>query len=121
GNIPHVIELLQEKHSDVEFIAAPDNDKTGWEMIERAGGFWTLPQAEGKDWSDVYITEGDEALVSQLNNVRGFQTLVSNTRYLQAEIRKGLNLLKSGMGTGKSTTVQKFIRQNPQLKTLIVS
>ncbi|MBF4370632.1 hypothetical protein EAY04_21820, partial [Vibrio anguillarum] len=102
-------------HSDVEFIAAPDNDKTGWEMIERAGGFWTLPQAEGKDWSDVYITEGDEALVSQLNNVRGFQTLVSNTRYLQAEIRKGLNLLKSGMGTGKSTTVQKFIRQNPQL------
>ncbi|MBF4376820.1 DNA primase, partial [Vibrio anguillarum] len=34
---------------------------------------------------------------------------------------KGLNLLKSGMGTGKSTTVQKFIRQNPQLKTLIVS
>lgn len=121
GNIPHVIELLQEKHSDVEFIAAPDNDKAGWEMIERSGGFWTLPQAEGKDWSDVYITEGDEALVSQLNNVRGFQNIVSNTRYLQAEIRKGLNLLKSGMGTGKSTTVQQFIRKNPQLKTLIVS
>ena len=121
GNIPGIILLLQEKHPDVEFIAAPDNDKTGWEMIERSGGFWTLPQTEGKDWSDVYITEGDNAVLNQLLHVRGFKTLVSNSRYLQAEIRNGLNLLKSGMGTGKSTTVQKFIKQNPHLKTLIVS
>lgn len=121
GNIPGLIQLLQEKHQDVEFIAAPDNDKTGWEMIERAGGFWTLPQTEGNDWSDVYITEGDNALLNQLLNVRGYKTIESNTRFLQAEIRKGLNLLKSGMGTGKSTTVQQFIRQNPHLKTLIVS
>lgn len=121
GNIPGIILLLQEKHPDVEFIAAPDNDKTGWEMIERSAGFWTLPQTEGKDWSDVYITEGDNAVLNQLLHVRGFKTLVSNSRYLQAEIRNGLNLLKSGMGTGKSTTVQKFIKQNPHLKTLIVS
>lgn len=121
GNIPGIILLLQEKHPDVEFIAAPDNDKTGWEMVERSGGFWTLPQTEGKDWSDVYITEGDNAVLNQLLHVRGFKTLVSNSRYLQAEIRNGLNLLKSGMGTGKSTTVQKFIKQNPHLKTLIVS
>lgn len=121
GNIPGIILLLQEKHPDVEFIAAPDNDKTGWEMIERSGGFWTLPQTEGKDWSDVYITEGDNAVLNQLLHVRGFKTLVSNSRYLQAEIRKGLNLLKSGMGTGKSTTFKNFIRSNKLLKILIVS
>jgi len=121
GNIPHIIERLQEKHPDIEFVAAPDNDKTGLTMINRAGGFWTLPQTDGRDWSDVYINEGTTAVKNQLLNVRGFKTVTSNTRYLQAEIKKGLNLLKSGMGTGKSTNVQKFIRQNPNLKTLIVS
>ncbi|TDE19250.1 DNA primase [Vibrio owensii] len=121
GNIPGLIQLLQEKHPEVEFIAAPDNDKTGLEMIERAGGFWTLPQSEGKDWSDVYITEGHGALLQQLTNIRGFKTVVSNDRYLKAAIREGLNMLKSGMGTGKSTTIKHFIQKNPHLKTLIVS
>ena len=86
GNIPGIILLLQEKHPDVEFIAAPDNDKTGWEMIERSGGFWTLPQTEGKDWSDVYITEGDNAVLNQLLHVRGFKTLVSNSQIGRAHV-----------------------------------
>lgn len=121
GNIPNVIEHLQEKYPDKQFIAAPDNDQAGWHVINQADGFWTLPQIEGRDWSDVYIHEGTAAVKAQLLNVRGFKKITSNTRYLQAEIKRGLNLLKSGMGTGKSTNVQQFIKQNPNLKTLIVS
>lgn len=121
GRIPSIIKRLQEKHADIEFIAAPDNDGAGFKTVNDTNGFWTLPQTEGRDWSDVYIQEGNAAAKAQLLNVRGFKTITSNSRYLQAEIKQGLNLLKSGMGTGKSTTVQQFIRQNPNLKTLIVS
>lgn len=121
GNIPRLIELLSKKHPDIQFIAAPDNDKAGWEMIERSGGFWTLPQLNGKDWSDVFITEGSPALVDQLNHIRGYEVVESNSRYLGIQIRKGLNLICSDMGTGKSTSVQQFVKKNPHLKTLIVS
>lgn len=121
GRILTVINRLQEKHPDIEFIAAPDNDEAGRKVVNAADGFWTLPQKNDSDWDDVYIHEGNAAAKAQLLNIRGFKTITSNTRYLQAEIKKGLNLLNSGMGTGKSTTVQQFIRQNPNLKTLIVS
>lgn len=121
GNIPALIERLSQQHPEIQFIAAPDNDKAGLTMVERSGGFWTLPTTDGYDWSDVYINEGSEALVSQLLHVRGFKTINSNSRYLQASINKGLNLLKSGMGTGKSTAIQSFIKKNPNLKTLVIS
>lgn len=121
GNIPALIERLSKKHPDIQFIAAPDNDTTGRKMAEAAGCFWTLPTTDGYDWSDVYINEGREAVAAQLLNVKGFQTVESNSRYLQAEIKRGLNLIDSGMGTGKSTNVKDFIKKNPHLKTLIIS
>lgn len=121
GNIPDLINRLSEKYPEIQFIAAPDNDKAGWDIIERSGGFWTLPQQDGSDWSDVYINEGSEALVSQLLNVRGFKTINSNSRYLKASIQRGLNLLNSGMGTGKSTNIHEFVKENSHLKTLIIS
>ncbi len=121
GNIPHIIELLKQQRPDIQFIAAPDNDKAGIEMVERAGGYWSLPTTEGFDWSDTFVNSGMDAVSEQLLNVKGFETIESDSRYLQAEIRKGLNLLASDMGTGKSTTVQNFIRKNPHLKTLVIS
>ncbi len=121
GNIPALIERLSKKHPEIQFIAAPDNDKTGIEMVERCGAFWSLPNQNGYDWSDVYVNEGHEAVATQLLHVKGFQTIESNSRYLQAEIKRGLNLIDSGMGTGKSTNVKDFIKKNPHLKTLVIS
>ncbi len=121
GNIPHLIERLKSEHPDVQFIAAPDNDKAGIEMINRAGGYWTLPHTDGYDWSDTFVNLGMDAVSEQLNDIKGFETIESNSRYLQAEIRKGLNLIDSDMGTGKSTTVKNFIQKNPHLKTLVIS
>ncbi len=121
GNIPHLIERLKSEHPEVQFIAAPDNDKAGIEMINRAGGYWTLPHTDGYDWSDTFVNLGMDAVSEQLNDIKGFETIESNSRYLQAEIRKGLNLIDSDMGTGKSTTVKNFIQKNPHLKTLVIS
>jgi glutaredoxin-related protein len=121
GNIPHLIERLKSERPDVQFIAAPDNDKAGIEMINRAGGYWTLPHTDGYDWSDTFVNLGMDAVSEQLNDIKGFETIESNSRYLQAEIRKGLNLIDSDMGTGKSTTVKNFIQKNPHLKTLVIS
>ncbi|MBD1559529.1 DNA primase [Vibrio sp. S9_S30] len=121
GNIPHLIERLKSEHPDVQFIAAPDNDKTGIEMIDRAGGYWTLPHTDGYDWSDTFLNLGMGAVAEQLNDIKGFETIESNSRYLQAEIRKGLNLIDSDMGTGKSTIVKGSIQKNPHLKTLVIS
>ncbi|EDL67446.1 primase C 2 (PriCT-2) family [Vibrio campbellii HY01] len=121
GNIPFIIELLREKHPDIQFIAAPDNDKAGREVIQSNNCFWTLPQTDGFDWSDTFINLGWQAVQEQLLNIRGFEKVESNTRYLTASIREGLNLIESDMGTGKSTVVQNYIKQNPDKKTLVIS
>ncbi|MDW1621501.1 plasmid replication protein, CyRepA1 family [Vibrio sp. Vb2853] len=121
GNIPFIIELLREKHPDIQFIAAPDNDKAGWEVVQSNNCFWTLPQTDGFDWSDTFINLGWQAVQEQLLNIRGFEKVESNTRYLTASIREGLNLIESDMGTGKSTVVQNYIKQNPDKKTLVIS
>lgn len=120
-NIPDIISKLRLQHPDAEIITAPDNDHKGQLVIERAASMWTLPHAEGKDWSDVYLTEGKEALLNQLFNVRGFEIVKSNTRYLSAAIRNGLNMLRSGMGSGKTTVVRGYIQNNLDKKILIVS
>lgn len=121
GNIPELIKRLSKQHPDIQFIASPDNDKAGHTMIERSGGYWSLPFTDGYDWSDVYINQGADALVKQLVDIKGFKKIKSNDRYLEAKIQQGLNLLKSGMGTGKSTAIKDFIKENPNLKTLVVS
>ncbi|OSI59829.1 hypothetical protein BST67_00195, partial [Bradyrhizobium canariense] len=64
---------------------------------------------------------GWQAVQEQLLNIRGFEKVESNTRYLTASIREGLNLIESDMGTGKSTVVQNYIKQNPDKKTLVIS
>jgi hypothetical protein len=120
-NIPDIVKKIRTQYPDAEIITAPDNDNKGRLVIDRAGGMWTLPQSEGKDWSDVYLTEGKDALLSQLFNVRGFEVVTSNTRYLSASIRSGLNMLRSGMGSGKTTVVRGFIEDNITKKILIVS
>lgn len=121
SNIPHVIQLIREQLPHIQIIAAPDNDKQGDAVIKEYGGPWTLPAAAGADWSDVWLQEGAEALKQQMLFVRGFESIQSETRYLSAKIRTGLNLLKSGMGTGKTQTVIRYIADNPHDSVLVIS
>ena len=121
SNIPNVVAILAKAYPELQIIAGPDNDKQGEAVIKECDGPWTLPLVDNADWSDVWLNEGNEVLTQQLTHVRGFTHIKSETRYLQAQIKTGLNLLKSGMGTGKSTTVKQYIASNPHDSVLIIS
>lgn len=121
GHIPTIIHKLRKQYPNIQFIAAPDNDKQGLASAKEAQGPWTVPAMAGADWWDVWRNEGNQALAAQLANIRGFELVISNSRYLHAPIKPGLNLLESDMGTGKSYSVKNYIKANLQAKTLIIS
>ncbi|GAA0428223.1 hypothetical protein GCM10009412_00700 [Aeromonas salmonicida subsp. achromogenes] len=121
SNIPNIKRRLQELYPDLIVVVSPDNDKTGIYQIEKAGGFWSLPEKAGADWSDVYLNEGAEEVQRQLLNIRGLVYNVVNQRHLDINIQPGLNLIKSGKETGKSYSTSAWSRNNRQLKTLVIS
>lgn len=122
GNIPAVVTALKAAYPQAKIIAAPDNDEAGLAAAHSAGGFWTVPMADGDDWSDVYLKHGPAEVKHQLLNfVRGFEYHTVNQRYLDIPIREGLNLIKSAKGTGKSFSIAKHVKNNPHEKTLIIS
>lgn len=121
SNIPNIKRRLQELYPDLIVVVSPDNDKAGIAQVEKAGGFWSLPEKAGADWSDVYINEGAEEVQRQLLNIRGLVYNVVNQRHLDIKIQPGLNLIKSGKETGKSYSTSAWSRNNRQLKTLVIS
>ncbi|WP_323065968.1 plasmid replication protein, CyRepA1 family [Aeromonas jandaei] len=121
SNIPNIKRRLQELYPELIVVVSPDNDKAGIAQVEKAGGFWSLPEKAGADWSDVYINEGAEEVKRQLLNIRGLAYNVVNQRHLDIKIQPGLNLIKSGKETGKSYSTSAWSRNNRQLKTLVIS
>lgn len=121
SNIPNIKRRLQELYPDLIVVVSPDNDKAGIAQVEKAGGFWSLPEKAGADWSDVYLSEGAEEVQRQLLNIRGLVYNVVNQPKLDIQIQPGLNLIKSGKETGKTYSTAKWSRANRQLKTLIIS
>ncbi len=121
SNIPNIKRRLQELYPDLIVVTSPDNDKAGITQVKKAGGFWSLPEKAGADWSDVYLNEGAEEVRRQLLNIRGLVYNVVNQRHLDIKIQPGLNLIKSGKETGKSYSTSAWSRDNRQLKTLVIS
>lgn len=120
GQISEITKRLKKQYPNINFIVAPDNDKAGLNVAKESGCRYVLPVKQN-DWWDVWFNEGFAALQQQLEIQMGFKVVSSDSRYLEAEIKKGLNLLKAGMGSGKTTLVKNFIINNPTLKTLIIS
>lgn len=121
SNIPNIKRRLQELYPELIVVVSPDNDKEGIAQVEKAGGFWSLPEKDGADWSDVYVHEGAEEVQRQLLNIRGLVYNVVNQPKLDIQIQPGLNLIKSGKETGKTYSTAAWSRDNRQLKTLIIS
>lgn len=121
SNIPNIKTRLQSLYPNLIVVVSPDNDKAGIAQVEKAGGFWSLPEKAGADWSDVYLNEGAEEVQRQLLNIRGLVYNVVNQPKLDIQIQPGLNLIKSGKETGKTYSTAKWSRTNRQLKTLIIS
>ena len=121
SNIPSIKRRLQELYPELIVVVSPDNDKAGIAQVEKAGGFWSLPEKDGADWSDVYIKEGAEEVRRQLLNIRGLTYNVVNQPKLDIKIQPGLNLIKSGKETGKTFSTSIWSRNNRHLKTLVIS
>ena len=119
-NIPSIVNQLSDKFPDAKVICAPDNDKAGLAAIEQSNSLWTHP-VNANDWSDVAINETVESLKAQINNIRGFEYINVNDRYLSMKIKPGLNLVLSAKETGKSTDIINFLNNNPSLSALVVS
>jgi hypothetical protein len=121
GNIPGIIRHLQQRYPDVEFIAAPDHDKAGLHAAKALCGFWTVPEQQGQDWSDVYLISGAAEVKRQLTAIKGFKHNLVDQRYLDITVHPGLNLVKSAKETGKSYSTARYVEQNPGLKVLVIS
>lgn len=122
-NVPVVAALIEQKYPQLQVIVAPDNDKAGSEAIDNHGGYWTQPFNEN-DWSDVAKNEGVESLKAQLFNIRGLQKVFVDSRYLantNAQIKPGLNLIRSNKETGKSSWIIEFLDSKPNLSVLVIS
>ncbi len=119
-NIPGIVNQLSDKFPNAKVICAPDNDQAGLAAIEQSNSLWTHP-VNANDWSDVANDETIESLTAQLNNVRGFEYVNVNERYLSMDIKPGLNLVLSAKETGKSTDIINFLNDNPTLSALVVS
>lgn len=139
-SIPKIAKYLNLRYDKKTIISAPDNDATGrkvafkstlpndilyntdYDYINNVNNKWTVPQVPGADWSDIYVNYGPNVLAKQLlGNIRGYDKNIVQQRYLDINIMDGLNLVKSPKGTGKSTSTADFIKNNPQLKSLIIS
>ena len=122
-NIPVIAALIEQKYPNAQVIVAPDNDKAGSEAIDKHAGYWTQPTHEN-DWSDVAKNEGIDSLRAQLFNVRGYEKVIVNSRYLgdtDTQIKPGLNLIRSNKETGKSTWIIEFLDKNPSASVLVIS
>ncbi|MCP4712893.1 MAG: hypothetical protein GY869_30060, partial [Planctomycetes bacterium] len=119
--IPLIINQLRERYPEKDFVTAPDNDQTGYDVKDRAGGEWVIPMG-AEDWSDLYLSRGAEDVRRQLSVAYGWKQEIFDQPKLAIDIRKGMaNKIISGKSTGKTHTIRKFVLGNPQLKTLILS
>lgn len=121
GNIPGIIQHLSALYPEVEFIAAPDHDKAGLRAAKKLGGFWTVPEAEGRDWSDVFLIQGAAEVKRQLLAIKGFKHNEIDSPRLSIDIHEGMNLVRSAKETGKTYSTARYVEQHPEMKVLIIS
>lgn len=120
-NIPQIVKSLRDKYPNKDIVAAPDNDDTGHLVAKRAGGLYLIPQG-ANDWSDLYLSYGAQEVSRQLQLAFGWKQVTVNQKFLDVPILKGsANKLISAKETGKTTSLKKFVHDNPELKTLIIS
>lgn len=82
GNIIHVYRALKTKFPQMELIVAGDNDAAG----KNHGLLAVYPSEEGKDWNDVWIEEGPQALAQTLQ----LKQVVQSSTSLASAIKNAL-------------------------------
>jgi len=71
SNVPKAIDAILEKKPELQIVIAADNDKSGMKAVEQAREKhdidFRIPTGEHKDFNDLYLAEGIDAVVDALN------------------------------------------------------
>ena len=71
NNVPKAIDAILEKKPDLKIVIAADNDKSGMKAVEQAREKhdvdFRIPTGEHKDFNELYLAEGLDAVVDALN------------------------------------------------------
>lgn len=71
NNLPKVIDAILEKKPDLKIVIAADNDKDGIKAVEKSRQKhdidFRIPTGEHKDFNELYLAEGLNAVVEALN------------------------------------------------------
>lgn len=70
GLVP-IAKMMQDMRPDCTFIIAADNDKPGKDYAQKTGLPYVAPKgAEGRDWNDVMLEDGKDAVEQALKKVK---------------------------------------------------
>ena len=126
SNIEKIVKHLVPNTKQAVIVAI-DNDEAGHKAVEKivleAGAFIASAPIKQKDFNDVLVKEGLEAVQDQLAANLVYVYTTEHNKYFTSQIQEGfVNLLIGEKGTGKTTSVKKFIDQLPaELSVLVVT
>ncbi|HHZ94328.1 MAG TPA: toprim domain-containing protein, partial [Flavobacteriales bacterium] len=126
SNIEKIVKHLVPNTKQAVIVAI-DNDEAGHKAVEKIvldnGAFIAAAPYKQKDFNDVLVKEGLEAVQEQLNANLVYAYMTEHNKYFTSEIQEGfVNLLIGEKGTGKTTSVKAFIDTLPrELSVLVVT
>jgi len=111
--------------TDNAVIVAIDNDKAGHNAVKsialKEGAFLAAAPIKQKDFNDVLVKEGLEAVQDQLATNLVYVYTTEHNKYFTSTISEGfVNLLIGEKGTGKTTSVKSFIDSLPSDQSVLV-
>ncbi|HHZ97601.1 MAG TPA: hypothetical protein EYN67_19135 [Flavobacteriales bacterium] len=118
--VKHLVPITEQA-----VIVAIDNDDAGYKAVEKitleAGAFISAAPTKQKDFNDVLVKEGLEAVQDQLATNLTYVYTTEHNKYFTSSIQEGfINLLIGEKGTGKTTSVKSFIDALPVNQSVLV-
>lgn len=88
--------------------------------------FWAKDENESgyKSWNEKYMSRSNDNIDESIYLLpsKNWETQTINSRYLpELDIKEGLTLVNSHLGTGKTTLISRFIKQHSEKKIIIIT
>ena len=90
NNLPIVCEKLKIAFPQLELVVAADNDEKGIAAAKKTKLPWAAPAIKNKDWNDVYVALGSNAVKTALNNTKRPESLFTLVQDLKMTAPKWL-------------------------------
>ena len=127
GNLPKVAKAIKAKYPAINLIGLCDNDESfaGEKACKEAGIPYVIPnfsafksdKSKPTDFNDLHKMAGIKEVIRQLSG-----TKYCYQKYIDHRMIKptGISLIKSDMGTGKTTGTNNLIKTLPEKATVLV-